>query len=192
MAVKTKAQLMELFIHNSGYMRDFIDTIVAPPLKTEAGAGITDGSGVVYRSSISRAGNIITTQIFVDLQGLSSATSLVDIIGIGANPAHLGRITAAENGTLISGIVTCLELPASLTDVDFYSAVEGTGVFEANESTLTATELLAKGGAWAAGDATILTALPAANEYLYMMNGAADTADPFTAGKFLIEFIGYD
>lgn len=162
----------------------------APALVTEAGAGITDGSGTIYKSSVSRAGGIITTQIFLDLTGLSSATTVLDIIGIGSNPAHLGQITTARNGTILSGKITCLELPASLTDIDLYSAVEATGVFESLVTALTQTALFASGGAWAKGDEDHLTLLPAPNSYLYLVNGAADTADPFTAGRFMIELIG--
>jgi hypothetical protein len=174
----------------SDFLNDTAPALAVQP--TEAGTGITAGVGTVFRTSVSQRGGIITTQILIDLTGLSSATSLVDIIGIGAGPAHLGQITTAVNGTLLGGTMECLELPASLTDIDLYSAVEATGVFEDNESTLTATALYAKGGAWAAGDRDTLTALPAANEYLYLVNGVADTADPFTAGRFLIEFIGYN
>lgn len=192
MTVRTKTVFQELFLNNSGYMRDLIDTVVDNRLTVEAGAGITDGAGVIYRSGVSRAAGIINTQILIDLTDLSSATTILDIIGIGANPAHLGQITAANNGTIIAGQVTCLEVPASLDDIDFYSAPEATGVFEALVTSLTQRELLAAGGAWTAGEVQPLTGLPAADEYLYLANGVADTADPFTAGVFLIEFVGYD
>ncbi len=160
-------------------------------LAIEAGAGITGGSGTIYASSVSRDGGIFTTKILLDLTDLSSATSVLDIIGQGSSPAHLGQITAARNGTILTGRMTCLEVPASLTDIDLYSAVEATGVFEDNESTLTATALLTAAGAWSLNEVQALTALPAADSYLYLVNGAADTADVFTAGKFLIELEGY-
>tara|TARA_Y100000310_G_C20172856_1_gene574501 strand:- start:264 stop:482 length:219 start_codon:yes stop_codon:yes gene_type:complete len=57
---------------------------------------------------------------------------------------------------------------------------------------ITETALLTKGGARAAGDGSIIIGAVAANEYLYLVNGAADTADDFTAGRFLIELCGYD
>ncbi len=193
MTVQTKRTFQELFLNNSGYMRDLIDTIVDNRLLTEAGAGITDGTpGTIYRSGVSRAAGIINTQILIDLTDLSSATTILDIIGIGANPAHLGQIKASENGTIIYGQVTCLEAPLTLTDIDFYSAPEATGVFEALVTSLTQRELLAAGGAWTLGEVQPFTGLPAADEYLYLANGVADTADPFTAGVFLIEFVGFD
>jgi len=192
MAVKTRKELLELFIHNSGYLQDLIDSIGSEPLVTEAGAGITSGSGVIYRSSVVREGGIITTQILLDLAGLSSATSVLDIIGVGVSAAHLGRLNTAKNGIILGGQMTCLEAPLSLTDIDLFSAVEATGVFEDNESTLTATALVTSGAAWTLGRTLALSAVPAANEYLYLVNGVADTADPFTAGKFLIELTGYD
>lgn len=192
MTVLTKTQFRELFLNNSEYMRDLIDTVVNNRLLTEAGAGITDGVGTIYRSGVSRSGGIITTRILIDLTGLSSATTVLDIIGIGTNPAHLGRIVAAENGTILSGTMTCLEAPLSLTDIDLYSAPESTGVFEALVTSLTQRALVTAGGAWTVGETQALTALPAANEYLYLANGVADTADPFTAGIFLIELDGFD
>lgn len=165
---------------------------ITPALAVEAGAGITGGVGAIYKSSVRRDGGIITTQILLDLTDLSSATSVLDIIGVGASAAHLGQITAAQNGTILSGTMTCLEAPLSLTDIDLYSATEATGVFEDNESTLTATALITSGAAWTLGRVLAMTAVPAAGEYLYLVNGVADTADPFTAGKFLIELKGYD
>lgn len=165
---------------------------ITPALAVEAGAGITGGVGTIYKSSVRRDGGIITTQILLDLTDLSSATSVLDIIGVGASAAHLGQITAAQNGTILSGTMTCLEAPLSLTDIDLYSATEATGVFEDNESTLTATALITSGAAWTLGRVLAMTAVPAAGEYLYLVNGVADTADPFTAGKFLIELKGYD
>jgi len=162
-------------------------------LEVEAGAGITDGVGAIYESSVVRAGGIIRTSILIDLTGLSSATSDLDIIGVGAGVAHIGKITAERNGTILTGRMTCIEAPLSLTDIDLYSAESGIGVFEGGIAALTGTEaaLLTKGGAWAVGTFTVLSAMPAANTFLYLVNGAADTADPFTAGKFLIELEGY-
>ncbi len=165
-------------------------------MATEAGGGITAGSGTLYFSSVIKIGGIIYTSILLDLTGVSSATTDLDIIGTGTTePAHIGQITAARNGTIVGGRITCLELPASLTDIDLYSATVGAGAttyFEASVSSLVETALLTKGGAWAAGDVTELTSLPAANGYLYLVNGADDTPDVFSAGKFLIELEGYD
>lgn len=157
-----------------------------------AGAGITSGTGTVYRSTVTKQDGIIRTQIYVDLTGLASSTTDLDIIGVGASVAYIGQHTVATNGILYAGRMICLELPAGgAVDIDLYAATEGTGVFDAGIATLAETALLTKDGAWAARTVSSLTALPAANQYLYLTGGAAGTAATYTAGQFLIEFEGY-
>lgn len=161
-------------------------------LAVEAGAGITGGTGTVYASSVEQVGGIIKTRILLDLTGLSSSTTDLDIIGQGAVAAHLGQITADRNGTILSGRITCLEAPVGgVTDIDMYSATEATGVFDGGVAALTETALHTHGAAWTIGVVGVLTALPAAGEYLYLTGGAAGTAAAYTAGKFLIELEGY-
>lgn len=172
-------------------LRDLVDTS-DQVLEIEAGAGITDGADVIYRSSVEKVGGLIKTSIFIDMAGLSSATSDLDVIGISTGPAHLGRITAARNGTIIAGRMTCLEIPASLTDIDLYASPELNAFEDGIAADTGETALVTKGGAWAASTFNALTGLPGANDYLYLCNGAADTADPFTTGKFLIELWGYE
>lgn len=159
-----------------------------------AGTGVTTGTGTIYRSGVIRVGDVITTQILLDLTGCTSADSDDDVIGVEdtALVCHLGQITTARNGTIFAGTVTCLELPASLTDVNFWASDVSTLVYE-NPITNGAaeTELIDKGGAWAAMDIDDMTALPTANHYLYAVNGASDTPAAFTAGKWLLTFYGY-
>jgi hypothetical protein len=158
-----------------------------------AGAGITDGTGTVFKSSFERVGDFFKTTIFIDLTGLQSSTTDLDIIGSGLSAATLGQVLAANSGTPFSGTVTCLEAPATgADDIDFYSAVEGTGAFDTGIATLDETALLTKGGAWAAAVQTpiALTALPAANEYLYLTCGEAGVVGTYTAGQFLIQLWG--
>lgn len=156
------------------------------------GAGISGGTGTVFKSSVERIGDIIRTSMLIDLTGLSSSTTDLDIIGQGASAAYLGQITAAKNGTVFSGRVKCLEAPVGgVTDIDLYSATEATGVFDGGIAALTETALLTAGAAWTLGLSTELAALPAANQYLYLTGGAAGTAAAYTAGKFLIELEGY-
>ncbi len=167
--------------------------LITDVLNTEAGAGITSGTGTVYRSSVSRLGGIIRTSILLDLTGLASSTTDLDIIGVGASPAYIGRISAAQNGTILTGKVTCLEAPAGgVADIDVYSATEGTGVFDGGIAALTETALLTSGAAWTIALTRAMTAVPAADQYLYLVGGAAGTAAPYTAGKFLIELDGYE
>lgn len=155
-----------------------------------AGTGVSAGTGTVYQASTSLNGGIYTTRILVDLTGLRSTAS-GDIIGIDgtANPCHFGQITAAVNGTIIAGRVTCFELPAGSTpDIDVYSATESTGAEDTAVSTLTET-LLVNSGSYSLGSSAYLTAFPAADEYLYLVAGATLDAD-YTAGKLLIELYG--
>lgn len=161
-------------------------------LNTEAGAGITGGTGTVYRSSVSKTGGIIKTSILIDLTGLASSATDLDIIGVGASPAHLGQITSAQNGTILSGRMTCLEVPATgADDVDLYAATEATGVYDGGIATLTGTALVTSGGAWTLGQTKGFSAIPAAGQYLYLTAGEAAAAGTYTAGKFLIELEGY-
>lgn len=160
-------------------------------------AGVaTKGSGVSamerHVSGVFKAGDLIVTRIVIDLTGLVGSATDTDIIGNtgGAANAHLGRVTAAINGTIIGGQATCLEVPAGGTaDIDLYSATEGTGAQDALITGLTERVLITAGGAWTSGLTRGMTGLPAADEYLYACNGAA-AGGTFTAGKFLIELFG--
>lgn len=173
-------------------LRSFIDGDVGNRLDTPAALGITSGVGALYKSSVRRSGDIITTRILFGLTGLSSSTTDLDIIGTGANPAHLGKITKAVNGTLFAGKVQCLELPATgVVDIDFYSAVEATGVFDGGIAALVERALLTNGGNWTLSTVKALTGLPADGEYLYATCGAGGVPAVYTAGKFLIELEGY-
>ncbi len=159
---------------------------------TGAGAGITSGTGTVYRNSVSRANGIITTSILIDLTGLVSAPADLHIIGVGSSATHIGQITTARNGTILAVRMTCLELPAGgADDIDLYSATEGTGTRQDNMTDLTGTVLITSGAAWASGTVRASTGVPANGEYLYLTTGEA-AAGTYTAGKFLIELFGYE
>lgn len=161
-------------------------------LPTEAGTGITTGTGTVYASSITEQGGIVTTQIMIDVTGLRS-TGVGDIIGVDGTAlvCHIGQITAARNGTILGGSVTCLEVPAGgEPDIDVYSATEGTGVEDGAVGDLTETQLVNTGD-HTLGLVSTFTAVPAADEYLYLVaQGTGSDAD-YTAGKLLIELKGY-
>lgn len=169
-------------------------TMAGGTLITGAGAGITGGTGTVYKAGVSRSGQIIKTEIFMDLTGLHSMNTDGDIIGVDATTSacHIGQITAAQCGTIFHGQVTCLELPAGGDpNIALYSATEGTGVENGAIGDLTETLLLDPAADWAHGNVKGLTAYPAANEYLYLVQGDATGTDAdYTAGKFLIELWG--
>jgi len=157
------------------------------------GAGISGGTGTVFKTSVQRVGDIIKTSILIYLTGLGSSTTDLDIIGTGTDPAYLGQITAAKNGTILTGRMTCLEVPAGgIADIDLYSATEATGVFDGAIGDLAETALITAGGNWTLGAVKVFGAIPAANKYLYLTGGAGGTAATYTAGKFLIELEGYE
>jgi hypothetical protein len=164
--------------------------------QNSAAVVLTKGAGVsameTYASGVFRNGTLIVTRIVVDLTGLVGSATDLDIIGNtgGAASAHIGQITAALNGTIVGGQVTCLELPAGgADDIDFYSATVATGAQDGLVTDLTETVLITSGAAWASGTTKGMTTVPPANDYLYICNGEA-AGGTFTAGKFLIELYG--
>lgn len=167
---------------------NYLDQNLATNVLTR-GAGVDTAES--YVGSISRMGGLIVTSIVVDITTLIGSATDTDIIGESAAAScHWGQITTAKSGTLIGGKVTCLEVPAGGTaDINFYSANESTGAQDALATSLTETVLIDAAGAWTSGAAKGMTALPPANDYLYIANGAA-SGGTFTAGKFLIELYG--
>jgi len=164
---------------------------VSPITSVTIGTGITGGGpATVCNVGVERTGPTYKTTFLLDITGLRS-TAGDDIIGLDgtALACHIGQITAAVNGTIIAGKITCFETPASGDpDIDLYSAVEGTGVEDDAISGLDETKLINHGD-WTAEDVDMLDALPAADEYLYLVAGDTTDAD-YTAGIFLIELWG--
>ena len=170
---------------------NYLDADLATNVLTR-GAGVDTAES--YVASISRIGGLIHTRIVLDLSTLIGSATDLDIIGESAAAScHWGQITTAKSGTLIGGLVTCLEVPAGGTaDIDFYSSNVSTGtqdVIITDAALGTETALVTSGGAWTSGAAKGMTSLPTANDYLYIVNGAA-SGGTFTAGKFLIELFG--
>ena len=139
-------------------------------------------------------GDGIETTIVMDLTGLNSGDADGDIIGVAATAnCHIGQITAAANGTLFAGYMQCVETPAGgEPDIDLFSATESTGTEEALVTGLTETALLATAVDWTNILAPKgLTAVPAADQYLYLAASGGSTNDTYTAGKFIIKLYGY-
>tara|TARA_R100001443_G_scaffold115638_1_gene133858 strand:+ start:677 stop:1303 length:627 start_codon:yes stop_codon:yes gene_type:complete len=169
-----------------------VSSFDANTMAVEAGTGITGGTGTIYRSAVQRVGGIITTRILIDLTGLRSTAS-GDIIGVDgtSNVCHIGQITAAKNGTILTGSMECFEAPAGGDpDINVHSATEGTGVEDGAISSLTET-LLVNAGDATLGSKVYFTAVPAADEFLYLTLGDTTNAD-YTAGKLFIELMGYE
>ena len=159
-----------------------------------AGAGFTGGTGTIFKTAVDRVGGSVRTRMLIDLTGLGSSTTDLDIIGVGANPAHMGQITLPLNGTVFAGLMTCLEVPAGgVADIDLYWATEATGKFDDGIAALTETALITAGGSWTlALTKAIADPVGIANGYLYLTGGAGGTPGTYTAGKFLLDLLGYD
>jgi len=154
-----------------------------------AGVGIT-GTAASFVTSVETVGTMVKTSILIDLTGLNSGGTANDIIGAdGAGAAHLGQITAAVNGTIVAGTMTCLETPATGDDdINVYSATEATGVEDTAIGDLTETALCNSGDLTAG--TVIGLAAPAADQYLYLTGGTGDSDATYTAGILLLEFWG--
>ena len=153
----------------------------------DIGTGISTGVGTICKAHGAINEGIYVVRILVDLTGLNSGGTANDIIGVnGAANCYIARLPAM---TVLGGRMTCLETPAGGdTDIDLYSANEGTGAEDAAVTGLTET-LLINAGAQTVGTVTFLAADPTANQYLYL--AGQSTADAtYTAGRFLIEIFG--
>lgn len=149
------------------------------------GAGFA-GTGTIYRSAVEQVGDIIKTNILIDLTGAASSTTDLDIIGT-SGVSHIGQVTQEVMGTVLGGRMTCLEVPTGgADDIDLYIATEGTGEFDGAIADLVETALITKGGAWALGASVSFTGI-ANDKYIYLTGGEAGTAATYTAGRFLIE-----
>jgi len=166
-------------------------TLTGNTIATTAGTGITTGTGTVYAASVIKTGGIFHTKILIDLTGLASSGS-GDIIGKAATAnSHIGQITAAVNGTVLGGKLTCLEAPAGGDpDINLWYADEATGTEDAAITGLTNQVQMCDSGDLALNSVISIPTPPAADKYIYMVTGAATNAD-YTAGKILIEFFGY-
>jgi hypothetical protein len=160
-----------------------------------AGTGITTGTNTVYKSSVVKVGGIFETNIYIDLTGLSS-NAAGDIIGKDATAnSHIGQITTAVNGTIVGGYMQCLETPTTgEPDIDLFYADEATGTEDAAVSGLSnQVSVLAAAADWTiAANVNMrpLSAIVAADKYLYLVGGGGTTDGVYDAGKYLIKLYG--
>ena len=169
-------------------------TSLATTAQMTVGTGISAVANAIVKHSVVTTGNIIETTIVLDLTGLNSGGANGDIIGKAdtAN-SHYGQITAAVNGTILSGYCQCLETPAGgEPDIDIFSANESTGVEEALVTGLTETKLLDTGADWTGVLASKgFTTVPPADDFIYLAASGGATNATYTAGKFLLKFYGF-
>ena len=166
-------------------------------VEATGGAGI-EGTAAVYVTQVNRLKsdvttnvNIVKTTIMIDLTGLKDGGTAGDIIGKdGDGVAFIGQVTTANQGTVFGVTMTCVETPAGGgTDIDLYSATEGTGVNDTAIGDLTETQII-NAGAASAGT-MVAGGDIAADQYLYLVGQGTGHA-AYTAGRFLIEITGYD
>jgi len=158
------------------------------------GTGISTGTNTVYKANVTVAGDLIKTEIFIDLTGLNSSAA-GDIIGKNSTAnCHIGQITSALCGSIFAGTFQSLETPAGgEPDIDLFAATEATGTEDAAVSGLAETKLLDLGADLASGNLGtpfVLSAFPAADQYLYLVASGGGTDDTYTAGKLLITLYG--
>lgn len=160
----------------------FVDNVAFP---VAAGAGITSGTGTVHAGTVMVDGGLKLVRIVVDLTGLASSAS-GDIIGVGTSAAFIGQLPSM---VMLGARMTCLETPAGgETDIDLYSATEGTGVYDGAISALTETQLI-NAGAQTVGTVTTATADATSAAYLYLVS-ASTAVGTYTAGRLLVEVFG--
>ena len=160
-------------------------------------AGI-EGTAAVYVTQVNRLKsdvdtnvNIVKSTIIIDLTDLRDGGTAGDIIGKdGDGVAFIAQVTTANQGVVFGVTMTCVETPAGGgTDIDLYSATEGTGVNDTAIGDLTETQIINAG---AASAGTVVAGGDiAADQYLYLVGQGTGHA-AYTAGRFLIEITGYD
>lgn len=176
---------------------NYVDSNISGVSITASGSGLSAGSGIagtgtLYYSWREHVGDgVVKTQVFSDLTGLTAGGTSGDIIGGsgGAANSHFGKFETAITGTVFHAHLDVLEVPAGgAADIDLYAATEATGAEDAAVGSLTET-LLLNAGTWAVETRLQLTALPAADSYLYLANIGTENA-AFTAGRFLLTLYG--
>ena len=159
------------------------------------GTGISTGTNTIFKGAVLRMGDVIETTIVIDVTGLNSGGTAGDVIGVDATAnCHLGQITAAKNGTLFAGTMQCVETPGTgEPDIDLHSNTVATLTEDAaHDASGTSVSLLAAAAVWTGVLAPkSLTALPAADTYLYFVSSGGADAGTYSAGKFVTKLYRY-
>ena len=169
-------------------------------------------TGAIGHTKVSRDGNLITTEITIDLGssrypggGLIQCAQANAIIGTGSLGSTLGRVTTAVNGIVTEAELICVESPVggvTGSDIDVSYGTGSQGLYSASAGM---TQLIDGAAATAIGknyvvdvDNNVL-----AGKYLYLTNGFTTPTTPhnpttdqgnataFSAGKFILRLYGY-
>lgn len=152
-------------------------------------SSVITASAASIQTSVIRTGAIIKTTMVIDLTGLKSVATDLDIIG-DTGVCYIGQVTTAVNGIIFAGQMGCAIVPTTgADDIDLYSATEATGAYDGGIAALAETALVTAGAAHAIGTVKPFTALPTANQYLYLTSGEA-AAGTYDAGTLIIEMWG--
>jgi hypothetical protein len=161
-------------------------------LLSEFGAGMA-GAVQDYRFTVN---GLITTRIFVDLDGLACAgTAQGTAIGLdGVDGCYIGRFVAATMGKIFQVNMACLETPtedASTFEQDIDLSYTTAADVKAGEDV--DVDIIAAAHDWVYGEVlkTILPKLTPDGDYFYLTTGdtAGDTGS-YATGQFMIEFLG--
>ena len=158
-----------------------------------SGAGIADA---IVSATQHRQGQEIITEIAIDLGTskavISSATHDRDPIGVvSGGVSYITQLTEAKFGIITEIRLICVEIAASLTDLDLEFGTNGDGVNDTADTGSPTSITTAHGDAVGEDTSVGYDAKELDDKYLYLCNGATDTPDPFTAGKFLIYIHGF-
>ena len=164
-------------------------------LSTSYGAGMIS-TEIVPQYTRARIGRDIVTTVLVDLTGLANKSDDGDVIGLAAGgAAHFFKYVQAETGVIHKIEMSCLELPTASSnvglDIDLFSNSSDARAYDFDISG--ATQVIAAGADMVIGDTLQnLADHGAANDYYYLVTGAAHTGDStHTAGKLMIKFYGH-
>ena len=161
------------------------------PSVPATGAGISDATTKVWSRSVD--GNLITTTLILDMDGLHGSATTAQIIGNdGATTgSYLCQISSAF-GTIFSVSVTCAEAPVgSTTSLRLDTSSVGTGKTDDLVTDLTDHATVLAATSMTINAIAYATTLPAQDSYLYLSNGDGTGADAdYSAGKLIITIKG--
>ena len=163
--------------------------LVAGNVGLSAGSGFSDAA--LYKSWSTSNGGITKTELLIDLTGIRS-TGANDVIGNdGAANANIGQYTTAVMGTLFAVHMSCIEVPAGGDpDINLAFADEATlsedGALSGGTNSGT---LLNNGDLAAEKEYWAVAGFPSADQYFYLVAGAATDGD-YSTGVIKIDFYG--
>ena len=162
-----------------------------------AGAAMT---GAVGNQSLLRDGQLITTEIIIDLASSKGATYSYPTTGTGGSgPVAIGvhgesgaqvvRLSNANNGVVTEGELICAELPAGGgVHVGLY---RGSAVTSSGNHLSLGTEVITPVAQVKGYNQTFDVDSDIGDQYLYLVHTGSGNA-AYTSGKFILRLHGYE